>query len=90
MPFPQGLPWTELRRHVPPRTSGPIPPGDRLQDLPVITPTPTTTPHIRGQHRLDQRPHLVCDHTGSDHSLIIGETDAIIWETRSSTATAFM
>src|SRR5215831_4680187 len=82
MTFPQGLPGPEFCWHVPPRRPRAEPPGDRLQHLPVITPPPPPPPLIRGQHRLDQLPQLVRDHTGSDHSPIIGEPAPNIWETR--------
>src|SRR5215831_21315091 len=84
MTFPQGLPGPEFCWHVPPRRPRAEPPGDRLQHLPVITPPPPPPPLIRGQHRLDQLPQLVRDHTRSDHSPIIGEPAPNIWETRPS------
>src|SRR6266480_3375764 len=82
MSFPQGLPRPELRGHIPPGGTRAEPPRDRLQHLPVITPPPPPAALIRGQHRLDQLPQLISDHTSSDHSPIIGGATRDLWETR--------
>src|SRR5437773_9555650 len=82
MPLPQRLPGSELRRHIPPRRTRTEPPCNRFQHLAVITPPPPPAALIRGQHRLDQLPQLVGDHTSSDHSPIIGVVDRNLWETR--------
>src|SRR5205814_9912370 len=84
MPLPQRLPGSELRRHIPPRRTRTEPPCNRFQHLAVITPPPPPAALIRGQHRLDQLPQLVGDHTSSDHSPIIGVVDRNLWETRPS------
>jgi class 3 adenylate cyclase len=84
MPLPQRLPGSELRRHIPPRRTRTEPPRNRFQHLAVITPPPPPAALIRGQHRLDQLPQLVGDHTSSDHSPIIGTVDRNLWETRPS------
>src|SRR5437762_8608461 len=86
MPLPQRLPGSELRRHIPPRRTRTEPPCNRFQHLAVITPPPPPAALIRGQHRLDQLPQLVGDHTSSDHSPIIGVVDRNLWETRPSPA----
>src|SRR5688500_759416 len=41
-PLVGGLPWPKPLRHLPPRRTGPVLPGDRLDHLPVIPPPPTS------------------------------------------------
>lgn len=54
--FVQRLPRPVLLRHVPPRRTGPQPPQDPVDHLPVIPPPATPTTIRRGQQRLDPRP----------------------------------
>lgn len=58
-PLPQPalgvLPRAELGRHVHPRRTGPVLPGDRVDHLPVIPPPPASSRCPVRQQRLDRR-----------------------------------
>ena len=56
MPLPRRLPRPERLRQIPPRRTGPIPPDDRLDHLPVVPKRPPTTSRRRWHQRLDPSP----------------------------------
>src|SRR5665213_1339384 len=81
-PLPRRLPRPETLRQIPPRRPGPIPPRDRLDHLPMLTPPATATRRPIRQQRLDPRPRHITEHTSPGHERIVVDTPANIRETR--------
>src|SRR5690606_12451256 len=89
MPLISGLPRPEpLCRDLPPRRTGAVLPGDRLDHLAVITPPPPPTRRAIRQPRFQPRPRLVRQNPTPGHDPILTDNPAKIRQTLpSSTAT---
>ena len=84
MTLPHRFPWPEISRQVPPRASRAKPPGNPLQNQPVITKPPAPLALMRRHQRLNHRPELVRNHTNPRHQPILAGQQSKNWETRPS------